>query len=99
MLDGHVINGGFFVIEPEAIDLIDSNATVWEQEPMRRLVEQDQLAVYRHGGYWQNMDTLHDKTILQELWDGGNPPWRVWGGQEPPTAAVRESKPLRSMVG
>lgn len=99
MLDGHVINGGFFVIEPEAIDLIDSSATVWEQEPMRRLVEQDQLAVYRHDGYWQNMDTLRDKTVLQELWDGGNPPWRVWGGQEPPATAVRESKPLRSMVG
>jgi glucose-1-phosphate cytidylyltransferase len=76
--DGLIINGGFFVVEPEAIDLIDGDDTLWEQEPMRRLVQQDQLAVYRHRGYWQNMDTLRDKMILQELWDAGNPPWRVW---------------------
>lgn len=65
---------------------------------MRRLVEQDQLAVYRHHGYWQNMDTLRDKTILQELWDGGNPPWRVWDGQETLSAPVRAEK-LHSVVG
>ena len=76
--DGLIINGGFFVVEPEVIDLIDGDDTVWEQEPMHRLVQQDQLAVYRHRGYWQSMDTLRDKMVLQELWDKGNPPWRVW---------------------
>jgi glucose-1-phosphate cytidylyltransferase len=76
--DGQVINGGFFVVEPEALDVIDGDATSWENEPLARLIEQDQLAVYRHRGYWQNMDTLRDKTVLQELWDGGNPPWCVW---------------------
>lgn len=76
--DGAVINGGFFVVEPEALDVIDGDETSWEQEPLARLIEQDQLAVYRHHGFWQNMDTLRDKTILQELWDKGNPPWCVW---------------------
>ena len=95
-LDGHVINGGFFVVEPDVIGLIDSEATVWEQEPMSRLVAQDQLAVYRHRGYWQNMDTLRDKMILQELWDGGKPPWRVWDGKD---AVVRDEKPLQPVVG
>jgi glucose-1-phosphate cytidylyltransferase len=80
-LDGNMINGGFFVVEPEVFDLIDGDDTVWEQEPVHRLVAQDQLAVYHHGGYWQNMDTLRDQAILQELWDAGNPPWRVWDSQ------------------
>lgn len=87
-LDGPIINGGFFVIEPEAIELIDGDSTSWEAEPLKRLIEQDQLAVYRHKGFWQNMDTLRDKAVLQELWDGGNPPWRVWSGdpaRAPPT--------------
>lgn len=77
-MDGHLINGGFFVLEPSVFDLIDSDETVWEQEPMRKLVAADQLAVYRHQGYWQNMDTLRDKNLLQELWDSGEAPWRVW---------------------
>ena len=76
--DGQVINGGFFVLEPQALDLIDDESTSWENEPLARLTEQDQLAVYRHRGYWQNMDTLRDKMVLQELWDGGSPPWCVW---------------------
>jgi glucose-1-phosphate cytidylyltransferase len=83
--DGHLINGGFFVLEPEVLDLIDGDSTSWENEPLARLLEQDQLAVYRHHGYWQNMDTLRDKTVLQELWDQGQPPWRVWDKQSPAT--------------
>ena len=85
------INGGFFVVEPEVLDLIDGDETVWEQEPMQRLVTQDQLAVYRHEGYWQNMDTLRDKAVLQELWDKGDPPWRVWDATRAPGSAARES--------
>jgi glucose-1-phosphate cytidylyltransferase len=78
--DGPVINGGFFVIEPEVLDLIEGDDTVWEEGPLRLLTERDQLAVYRHHGFWQNMDTLRDKMILQAMWDSGNPPWRIWGG-------------------
>jgi glucose-1-phosphate cytidylyltransferase len=77
--DGNLINGGYFVLEPSVFDLIDGDQTTWEQEPMRRLVEEGQLAVYRHRGYWQNMDTLRDKAVLQEQWDSGSPPWKVWG--------------------
>jgi glucose-1-phosphate cytidylyltransferase len=76
--DGNLINGGYFVLEPSVFDLIDGDHTTWEQEPMRRLVDENQLAVFRHRGYWQNMDTLRDKAVLQEQWDSGNPPWKVW---------------------
>lgn len=89
--DGHTISGGFFVVEPDALDLIDGEETVWEQEPMRRLVDNDQLAVYRHEGYWQSMDTLRDKVLLQEIWDSGQPPWRVW--QRPETQAKPRNAP------
>jgi len=85
MADGHLINGGFFVCQPDVIDLIDSDDTVWEQEPLRRLVERGQLAVYHHGGFWQNMDTMRDKTVLQQLWDNGDAPWKIW--DRPNTAA------------
>jgi glucose-1-phosphate cytidylyltransferase len=81
--DGQMINGGFFVAEPEVLDLIEDDSTSWEAEPLARLIDQDQLAVYRHQGYWQSMDTLHDKMVLQELWDRGNPPWCVWDKQPP----------------
>jgi glucose-1-phosphate cytidylyltransferase len=76
--DGQMINGGFFVLEPEAIDTIDGDSTTWENEPLARLIDRDQLAVYRHHGYWQSMDTLRDKVVLQGLWDRGDPPWCVW---------------------
>jgi glucose-1-phosphate cytidylyltransferase len=76
--DSPMINGGFFVVEPEALDMIDGDSTSWENEPLARLIDRDQLAVYRHHGYWQSMDTLRDKMVLQELWDRGDPPWCVW---------------------
>jgi glucose-1-phosphate cytidylyltransferase len=84
--DGPVINGGFFVIEPEVIDMIEGDDTVWEEGPLRSLTERDQLAVYRHHGFWQNMDTLRDKVILQGMWESGNAPWRTWSrsGEERP---------------
>ena len=71
------INGGFFVVEPEAIDYIDGDATVWEQEPMRRIAHEGKLAAYRHAGFWQNMDTLRDKNILEALWQSGKAPWMM----------------------
>lgn len=76
--DGAWINGGFFVLEPSAIDHIAGDATVWEQEPMRSLAHDGQLSAYRHEGFWQPMDTLRDKALLESLWDSGEPPWKVW---------------------
>ena len=76
--DGAWINGGFFVMEPEAIDYIQDDSTVWEREPMESLAQEGMLAAYRHWGYWQNMDSLRDKKVLEELWQSGNPPWKVW---------------------
>ncbi len=76
--DGGLINGGFFVLDPDCLDLIDGDATKWEEEPLRLLAERDQLRVFRHDGFWQPMDTLRDRTQLEVLWESGSPPWRVW---------------------
>jgi glucose-1-phosphate cytidylyltransferase len=72
------INGGFFVLEPEAIDYIEGDETVWEREPMERLAHDGNLAAYRHRGYWQNMDTLRDKMVLEAEWASGAPRWKIW---------------------
>jgi glucose-1-phosphate cytidylyltransferase len=76
--DVGMINGGFFVCEPSIFDVIENDATVWEQEPLNQLVQQGQLASYRHRGFWQSMDTLRDKAMLDKLWDSGKAPWKVW---------------------
>lgn len=76
--DGGLINGGFFVLDPDCLDLIDGDATKWEEEPLRLLAERDQLRAFRHDGFWQPMDTLRDRTQLEVLWESGSPPWRVW---------------------
>jgi glucose-1-phosphate cytidylyltransferase len=76
--DGAWINGGFFVVDPSAIEYIEGDSTVWEREPLERLANEQLLGAYRHEGYWQNMDTIRDKTILEEQWASGNPPWKVW---------------------
>jgi glucose-1-phosphate cytidylyltransferase len=76
--DGHLINGGFFVCRPEVIDYVEGDDTVWEEEPLKRLVAEGQLAVYRHAGFWQNMDTLRDKHLLQQMWESGDARWKVW---------------------
>jgi glucose-1-phosphate cytidylyltransferase len=75
--DGGLINGGFFVCEPQVFDLIDDDQTIWEDEPMTRLIEQGRLGSYRHEGYWQSMDSLRDKEVLEAAW-ASNPPWKVW---------------------
>ncbi len=72
------MNGGFFVVEPEALDYIDDDSTVWEQEPLRKLAREGKLSAYRHEGFWQAMDTLRDKNYLEELWAKGNAPWKNW---------------------
>jgi glucose-1-phosphate cytidylyltransferase len=76
--DGAWVNSGFFVLEPETIDLIEGDDTVWEQEPLQKLAQMDRLSAYKHSGFWQPMDTLRDKHVLEELWNSGNPPWKVW---------------------
>lgn len=78
MGDGSWINGGFFVLSPKVLDYIDGDQTIWEQDPLERLARDRELSVYRHTGFWQPMDTLRDKTLLQRLWDSGNAPWKIW---------------------
>lgn len=72
------INGGFFVLSPKVIDYIHSDATVLEQEPMSRLAEEGRLSGYKHQGFWQPMDTLRERNVLEELWNSGRAPWKVW---------------------
>ena len=75
--DGGLINGGFFVLDPSVVDLIDSHDTIWEREPLERLAAAGELAAYRHEGFWQPMDTLRDKQYLEELWHKAAP-WKSW---------------------
>ncbi|MED5580005.1 MAG: glucose-1-phosphate cytidylyltransferase [Nitrospinota bacterium] len=76
--DRGFVNGGFFIIEPQCLDYIEGDFISWEEEPVRKLVELDELTGYRHEGFWQPMDTIRDRNYLQNLWDSGAPPWRVW---------------------
>ena len=76
--DGGWINGGFFVLSPKVIDYIADDATLWEQEPMRNLAKDGQMSVYFHEGFWQPMDTLREKQLLESLWASGKAPWKVW---------------------
>ena len=76
--DGAWINGGFFVLSPEVIKFIKNDATVWEAEPLRDLAASGQIMAYTHDGFWQPMDTLRDKNLLEELWNSGRAPWKQW---------------------
>jgi glucose-1-phosphate cytidylyltransferase len=76
--DGAWINGGFFVLEPSVLDYIAGDETVWEQQPLQRLAAEGQLSAYQHQGFWQAMDTLREKTQLEELWATGKAPWKCW---------------------
>jgi glucose-1-phosphate cytidylyltransferase len=76
--DGGWINGGFFVMSSKVMDYIDGDSTVWEKEPMERLAKEGQLSAYFHRGFWQPMDTLRDKMHLEELWQSGKAPWKLW---------------------
>lgn len=72
------INGGFFIVEPQALDFIQDDQTVWEKEPLEELAKTNKLAAYRHAGFWQPMDTLRDKNVLEEMWLAGKAPWKKW---------------------
>lgn len=76
--DGAWINGGYFVLDPSVIDLIDGDQSSWEGEPLMQLAARGQLAAYQHSGFWQAMDTLRDKTQLEEQWAQGRPAWKIW---------------------
>ncbi len=76
--DGGLINGGFFVLQPEVLDLIVGDASSWELEPMATLAAQGQLCAFEHSGFWQPMDTLREKNLLEELWQSGKAPWKQW---------------------
>ena len=76
--EGGLINGGFFVLEPRALDNCESDATIWEREPLQRLAESGDLFAFEHDGFWQPMDTLRDLTYLRSLWDDGKAPWKSW---------------------
>jgi len=76
--DGAWINGGFFVLSPRVGDYIDGDATIWEQEPVERLAQEGELRAFRHSGFWRAMDTVRDKTVLEDLWRSGEAPWKTW---------------------
>ena len=72
------INGGFFVLNPNIFERIDGDNTSWEDEPLSSLAEDKQLKCFKHEGFWQPMDTLREKHFLQDLWESGNAPWKIW---------------------
>ncbi len=76
--DGAWINGGFFILSPKVLDYIEGDETIWERAPMERLAKEGQISAYLHDGFWQPMDTLRDKTHLEELWSSGKAPWKMW---------------------
>lgn len=76
--DGGWINGGFFVLSPKVIDLIDGDDCIWERKPLEKLATTGELMAFQHDGFWQPMDTLRDKTYLEELWATGSAPWKIW---------------------
>ena len=76
--DGSWINGGFFILEPGVFDYIKGDTTIWERDPLEALARDGQISAYTHAGFWQPMDTLRDKLKLEELWQSGHAPWKVW---------------------
>ncbi len=76
--DNRWISGGFFVCEPEIFDFIEGDETIWEREPLEKIANSNQLSVRKHDGFWSAMDTLRDKTYLDELWASGKAPWKIW---------------------
>jgi glucose-1-phosphate cytidylyltransferase len=76
--EGSLVNGGFFVLSPRVLALLPGDETIWEREPLERLAADDQLRAYRHEGFWQPMDTLRDRQMLEELWQSGKAPWKAW---------------------
>mgnify|MGYP001303872228 FL=1 len=76
--DGGLINGGFFILSTDVIELIDGSDCIWEQEPLKELAKNNELMAYEHDGFWQPMDTLRDKELLEKLWQDNTAPWKKW---------------------
>ena len=76
--DGSWVNGGFFVLEPAVLDHLTADETIWEREPLEQIAARGELVAYRHQGFWQPMDTLRDKQYLEDEWESGQAPWKVW---------------------
>ena len=76
--DGAWVNGGYFVLEPKVLDYIEGDKTIWERDPMEKLAQEGQLSAFTHRGFWQPMDTLRDKNVLEDLWQSGKAPWKIW---------------------
>ena len=76
--DQGLINGGFFVLDPRCLDMIEGDDTRWEDQPLARLASEDQLRAYEHLGFWQPMDTIRERDLLEDLWASGGAPWRTW---------------------
>ena len=76
--EGGLINGGFFVLSPEIGQYLEDDATIWEQAPLRGLARDGELRAFHHRGFWKPMDTLRDRQQLEEMWDSGKAPWKVW---------------------
>lgn len=76
--EGGLINAGFFVLSPDVIDYIENDDTIWEQDPLKSLANEGQLMVFKHNKFWKPMDTLRDKNILNDLWNQGKAPWKIW---------------------
>lgn len=76
--DGAWVNGGFFILSPRVIDYIENDYTTWEREPLERLASEGQLSVFKHKAFWQPMDTMRDKVMLDQLWATGKAPWKIW---------------------
>jgi glucose-1-phosphate cytidylyltransferase len=76
--DGGWINGGYFILQPECIDFIENDFTIWEKDPLENLAKNRELKAFHHEGFWQPMDTLRDKVYLEELWSTNKAPWKIW---------------------
>jgi glucose-1-phosphate cytidylyltransferase len=76
--EGGLVNGGFFVLSPKCLELIEGDDTAWEQQPLHALASAGQLMAFEHDGFWQPMDALREKVLLEELWQSGKAPWKVW---------------------
>lgn len=74
----HIVNGGYFVMSPKVIDFIEGDQTSWEKEPLEKLARQNQLGVFKHDGFWRPMDTISDRNYLENLWNSGRAPWKIW---------------------
>ena len=83
------INGGFFILNAATLDYIEGDNTSWEHDPIERLAREDQMASYKHTGFWSCMDTLREKNMLEDLWLSGNAPWKVWDTNERPVGSLR----------